>query len=129
MELWKDREAERWVKSSWNDPSRAQRILPVTFLMITKTLIQVNSNQTKAEYFQDDVDFYLAQYACDTYIITEERHHKISGFVTYVRPHDVTRNSRGHIPRTKIHKPITRYRLNCPSIPSVVTPPHLQPDR
>ena len=30
-ELWKDREAERWVKSSYNDPSRAQRIVPITF--------------------------------------------------------------------------------------------------
>ena len=61
-ELWKDREAERWVKSSYNDPSRAQRIVPITFLMIMKNLIRVNSIQTKAEYFQDDVDFYLAQY-------------------------------------------------------------------
>ena len=41
-ELWKDREAERWVKSSCNDPSRAQRIVPITFLMIMKNLIRVN---------------------------------------------------------------------------------------
>ena len=68
MELWKDREAERWVKSSCNDPSRAQRIVPITFLMIMKNLIQVNSTQNKAEYFQDDVDFYLAQYGHATLI-------------------------------------------------------------
>ena len=68
MELWKDREAERWVKSSGNDPSRAQRIVPITFSMIMKNLIQVNSIQTEAEYFQDDVDFYLAQYGHATLI-------------------------------------------------------------
>ena len=67
-ELWKDREAERWVKSSYNDPSRAQRIVPITFLMIMTNLIQVNSIQTEAEYFQDDVDFYLAQYGHATLI-------------------------------------------------------------
>ena len=39
MELWKDWEAERWVKSSCDDPSRVQRIVPVTFLMIMKNLI------------------------------------------------------------------------------------------
>ena len=31
MELWKDWEAERWVKSSCHDPSRTQRIVPVIF--------------------------------------------------------------------------------------------------
>lgn len=68
MELWKDREVERWVKSSCNDPSRAQRIVPITFLMIMRNLIQVNSTQNKAEYFQDDVDLYLAQYGHSTRI-------------------------------------------------------------
>ena len=71
MELWKDREAERWVKSSCNDPSRAQRIVPITFLMIMRNLIQVNSTKNKAEYFQDDVDLwdlYLAQYGHSTRI-------------------------------------------------------------
>lgn len=133
MELWNDREVERLVKSSCNDPSPAQRIVPVTFLMIMKNLIQVNSIQNKAEYFQDDVDFYLAQYDMDATlnIITEERHQKINGFFTYVRlrPHDVTRISRGHISRSKIHEPINLYRLKCPSISSVVTPPHLPPGR
>ena len=59
MELWKDWEAERWIKSSCYDPSRAQKIAPVIFLMIMKNLIQVNSIQTKAEYFPDDVDFWM----------------------------------------------------------------------
>ena len=51
-----------------DDPSRAQRIVPITFLMIMKNLIRVNSIQTEAEYFQDDVDFYLAQYGHATLI-------------------------------------------------------------
>ena len=36
--------------------------------MIMTNLIQVNSIQTEAEYFQDDVDFYLAQYGHATLI-------------------------------------------------------------